>query len=118
MTNYTDSMSYEFFIRRAFNCDRDSNGADQSYMRNLLDAEEGNRHSFLPTLEKQLNNVKKYLGKAFEKFLKKDISESERTALIALQQLAENSSSGYELLDIANRGLEITRRFIDIESAV
>lgn len=107
-TTYTESFGYEILIRRAFNCGRGEHGADSALMKNLLEAENGKRHSFLPSREKQLLTVKKNLLKAIDKFLtNRKIIES-RGILSGIRNQIESAGSGAELLTHIEKVLTIT----------
>lgn len=110
--DYARGLSYEYLIRRAHKCVRGSrNGAEGSLITNLVAAENGNRHSFLPTKEKQLEAVKKYLAKALEKFLSMKVTEEERETLTYLKDRTLNAYSSVELSGIVERANELTLRF-------
>jgi hypothetical protein len=107
-------MSYEIFIRRAHNCETGNrNGAYSEAMTNLIAAENGKRHSFLPKTEKQFADVKKYVGKAFDKFLAKRLSPTEKNSLLRLKAQAENAYSSDGISDIIEEALNLTQRFIE-----
>jgi len=110
---YGQGIMYEFFIRRAFNCDRGMrHGADVGFMRNLIDTEngaswmKGHRHSY----EKQFATVSTYIGKALEKFLKQNLKEDERAKLTELSERLAVAASSVDLMAIVNEGLEATQR--------
>lgn len=107
-TTYTESFGYEILIRRAFNCARGSHGAESALMKNLLDAENGTRHSFLPKQEKQLLTVKKNLLKAIDKFLTKRNNSEYRSSLMIIRNQIESASSGSELLPYIEEALKVT----------
>lgn len=111
---YGQGIMYEYFIRRAFNCDRGTrHGADVGFMRNLIDTENGaswmknHRHSY----EKQFAAVSTYIGKALEKFLKQNLKDDERAKLTELNERLAAASSSADLMAIVNEGLEATQRF-------
>lgn len=113
---YGKGMKYEIFIRRAHKCDRGmKNGAEVGFVRNLIDSE--NEESFtkhLPKFDKQLENVRKYLLKAIDKFLSRKPTEDEKTSLISLREDVENASTSSEIVSIVENGLEITHRYINL----
>ena len=110
--DYTRGLSYEYLIRRAHKCVRGSlNGAEASLLTNLVAAEDGTRHSFLSTKEKQLEAVKKYLSKALDKFLSMKITAEERETLTHLKNRTLNAYSSVELSDIVETANELTLRF-------
>lgn len=107
-------MSYEHFIRRAHKCENGTrHGAYREAMTNLIDAENGKRASWLPRTEKQFETVKKYVGKAFDKFLTKKLSDHEKNSLLRLKAQAENAYSSDGLSDIIEEALNLTQRFIE-----
>lgn len=60
MESYAEGMSYEIFMKRAFQTsDNSKPGVHLSYLRNLIDAENGELWvSHLPNAKKQLDNIK------------------------------------------------------------
>ena len=58
-SNYTKAFNYEMFIRNAFNCDRGMHGGDVAYMKNLLDAEDGVKLSYLSNMERKNSSLLK-----------------------------------------------------------
>ncbi|NLP59398.1 hypothetical protein [Lutibacter sp. B1] len=108
---YKNGMMYENFMCRAFKTtDRMKPGIDISYMRNLIDAENGESWvSHLPSADKQLVKVKTYINKAFEKLIKRRRKEEDKMQLRLLQEKAQNSFSSGELLDIIEQTMEITQ---------
>ena len=89
--------SYEYFIRRAFNCERGSHGAETSLFKFLLEYELG-KDSLGQPYSKQLKQVITYLDKAIEKFLKRRPTINEKSELELLRQKINNSSSAMELI--------------------
>lgn len=112
MDNYGKSFPYENFIRRAFSCDVTTHHADACHMRNLLDAEDGKRHSFLPKHKVQLKKVREATVKAFQKFHSKKGSPVQRTTLENLLLRSQRAMSEYDLLEIIKLGLEVTGQSI------
>jgi hypothetical protein len=64
--------------------------------------------SHLPSAEKQLVQVKKYLDKGFDKFIEKRKMEDQKFPLILLKQKASNSFCAIDLLNIINQVLILT----------
>lgn len=110
---YSDAMPYEWFICRAHNCLRQSrNGADMSFMRNLMFAEAGsNAVSHLPKYDKQLEKVKGYMDKALDKFLKRKLTAEEKSKINELKERLVMAYSTSALMQIVEEGLEVTQRF-------
>lgn len=100
---------YEYFIRRAFNCQRDEHGATTAIFKYVLDSDFGNGDS--KQYNKYLTEVKKHLGKAVDKFLSFKLSEEEKTTLIVVNQEIELAESGISLIEPIRKGLDITKRF-------
>lgn len=103
--SYTKGMSYENFIRRAFQCDNGSkHGAQVSFVRNLIDTE--NQEAWvkqLPKFEKQLEKVKDYLTKAIEKYLKRNPSPNEKVSLLALNEEVKTAYTSSQIVSIVER---------------
>lgn len=114
MKFYTESMPYEWFVRRAHNCQHQLKyGADHSFMRNLMLAEIGsNSVNHLPNYDRQLSTVKMHLEKAFAKFLVMKITEDEENKLKDLVKQIESAHSTSELMEIVEAGLVVTKRVI------
>lgn len=108
--DYTRGMSYEILIRRAFKCDRYKHGADVGTLRLLIETERG--EPFIKTpIAKQWAEVRKYLGKAFEKFLTyKGLSQEEITILEHLKNSVAIAQTTADITVIIDAGLEITHR--------
>ena len=110
---YTKSMLYEVFIRRAHQCERQRrNGADNSFMQNIMRKESGGASANrLPSLEKQMEKVKGYMEKALDKFLKRKLSEEEAAVLSSLKARLASAHSATALMEIVEEGLAVTDRF-------
>lgn len=118
MDNYTTSMNYEIFIRRAHSCDRDKKGASVDYFRNLQNTESGQlKLALLGTAEKQRAAVKKYLAAAVAAFVKprrgRKLTAEETAQLQALLPRIEQSTSADELMPLIKQGLAITHPYIN-----
>lgn len=118
MDNYTTSMDYEIFIRRAHSCERNQKGASVDYFRNLQNTESGQlKLSFLGTAEKQRTAVKKYLAAAVAAFVKprrgRKLTAEETVQLQALLPRIEQSTSAFELMPLIEQGLAITHPYIN-----
>lgn len=111
---YAESMPYEHFIRNAhgyFGRDM-KNGADQCFMRNLMWAEVGSsnvRH--LGSFEKQIAQVKKYMDKALDKYLKLKLTADEKAQFLDLKSQLIYANSSIALNSIVEKGLTLTQRF-------
>lgn len=107
---YKNAMRYENFMCRAFKTyDRSKPGIDISYMRNLIDAENGESWvKHLPSADKQFNKIKNYIDKAFNKLIKRRRTEDKKMPLLILQEKAQNSYTSTELLYIIEQALELT----------
>ena len=100
-SNYTKAFNYEMFIRNAFNCDRGMHGGDVAYMKNLLDAEDGVKLSYLPKYEKQLEQIKKWMLKAIDKYLKdKTITQVRKAKLEETKFIVNGATSSTALLNV------------------
>ncbi len=110
---YTKGLKYEFFIRRALKSKQDfSKGADVSYMRNLINTENGMDLSRLVgSHEKQLEKIRKFMDKALDKYLKLKLTAEERLILERLKEELTYSFDSEALMAIVNEGLEATQRF-------
>lgn len=110
---YKESMVYEAFIRRAHKCERQRrHGASNSFMQNLMRAEAGRASvNHLPGYGKQLETVKSYMDKALGKFLKRKLTDVERSAIENLKDKLAVAHATSELMQILDEGLATTDRF-------
>jgi hypothetical protein len=110
---YSESMPYEFFIRRAFKCQRQMrNGADISFMQNLMRTEAGSSSvSHLPDYDKQQQKVSAYILKAIDRFLTFKLTDEEREKLLRIRQKLQIAYGSAALMEIVEAGLEATHRF-------
>lgn len=108
--SYTQAMNYEIFMCRAYGTyDTSKPGLHMSCMQNLIDAENGKVWvGHLPSAEKQLVQVKKYLDIGFDKFIAKRKMDDQKFPLILLKQKASNSLCALDLLNIINQVLILT----------
>lgn len=108
---YVDSMPYEWFMRRALR-DITKTGVKNAYMQNLMWAEIGSSNvSHLGSYDKQLKQVKGYLNKAIDKYLKHKLTPEEKEQFLIIRQELETAYSTKELMQIINKGVELTERF-------
>ena len=110
---YTETMPYEHFICRAYQCfPQRKNGAQHSFMQNLMMAEHKVSYvSHLSKFDKQFGVVKNYIDKALKKFLKMNLTQEEHQNILSLQERLESASSSIILMEIVNDGLKVTQRF-------
>jgi hypothetical protein len=113
---YDNGFNYEIFIARAHRVyDRDAKtGADVSYMKNLINTENGvDLSRLLGSYEKQFIKVKGFISKALDKYFKMELNDKERQELELLKTELSRASSSKDLIAIVNRGLDATERFIE-----
>jgi len=113
---YVRSMAYEVFICRAFKTDRNNrlHKAHIANMTNLIDSEkERSNVAHLPSYQKQLLQVKDNLGKAIDKFLSTSwrLTQEEKGTLLILKQSLLMASTTLQILEIAEKGLELTNKY-------
>lgn len=110
MDSYAEGMSYEIFMKRAFQTsDNNKPGIHLSYLRNLIDAE--NRESWvshLPNAKKQLDEIKGYMDKAFVKLINSNKDVAVKSVLTGLRAEVLNSASSNDLIGIIRRALDVT----------
>lgn len=111
---YSHGSSYEFFIRRAFNCDRGKHGAETAYLKYLLMSDLGKNFLSQP-YEKQFTEVKGFIIKAIDKFLTRKPTEIEKTFLEQMKMSINKSNKATELVQLINDGLENTMRYRDLK---
>lgn len=110
---YMYGTSYEFFITRAFGCDRFKHGATNALLEFLLIADLGKNYLSKP-YEKQLNEVKNYLQKAIQKYLKRKPTDTERAFLEKMSIDIELANTASDLVPLIENGLEATIRYRDL----
>lgn len=105
-----DNITYEFFIRRCWDCERFKHGADTDMWEDLLiryyhfkNSNVGNFKSTQQEFDKKLKKVKDYIDKAFNKLIlkanKKKLDSIIIQEIIRLQTLVQNSSEPQEIFD-------------------
>ena len=110
---YSHGSMYEIFIRRAFKCERREHGSSGELLEHLLNTDLG-KNSLAQSYDKQLNQVKNYLTKAVEKFLKRKPTDTERLFLDQMIIAISSITLATDLVDILNNGLNQTSRYIDL----
>lgn len=109
--NYLDSWSYENFLTRAFKFNRSLRRPSNQEYLNLIEAEQGNTHSWLPRFEKQLSEVRARLEKAVDIFVSKSKDQGQIRNLEYLRSEIVQISSFHDIPEIVKTGLEITQNF-------
>lgn len=105
-----DSITYEFFIRRCWDCERFKHGADTNTWEDLLikhhnleNANVGNFQVTQKEFKKQLGEVKGHLDKAYCKLIstatKKKINPTTIAKLLESRALVAASSEPREIFD-------------------
>lgn len=107
--NYLDSSSYENFLNRAFKFNKSLRRPSRQEYINLIQAEQGNKHSWLPKFEKQLNEVRSRLEKAVDIFASKSKDQEEIRNLEILRSKILQIRSFNDIPEIVQNGLEITQ---------
>lgn len=104
--NEINAMSYETFLKRGFRFNKRLRRAHKSELANLIDYENGIRHKFLPSGEKQLSEIKDRLKKAIELITKNiDLDELNEKALSDLLLEINNAHSSTDINKIVESGL-------------
>lgn len=111
---YAKGSYYEFFIRRAFKCERGKHGAETALLQIVIHQEIGVSVLNPKDYEKRLQEVKNYIKKAIEKFMNSKPTPTENTQLIELNDKLSYANNGLSLSDIVAEGLEITKRYRDL----
>ncbi len=105
-----DNTTYEFFIRRCWDCERFKHGANTDTWEDLLIKQYNFQNSNVTnakTYEKQyltkLNQIKGYLDKAYNKLhskaIKKKITQNIIDEIITHQSIVKNSSIPLEIFE-------------------
>ncbi len=110
---YVQGSSYEVFICRAHKKERhQAKGADGSYMKNLIDTESGqDLRRLVGSYEKQLEQIKKYMDKALDKYLKLKLTADERATIGRLKMSLVHAGDSQSLMAIVEAGIDATQRF-------
>lgn len=106
-----DNTTYEFFIRRCWDCERLKHGANTDIWEDLLtkhyDLQKANVGNFIRTqkeFDKKLAQVKNYLDKAYNKLIvtanKKKINPETIALLSESRALVARSSAPREISDV------------------
>ncbi len=111
-TNYNNATQYENFLNRAFRHDGRITEAHLQEFLNLIEAENGNRHSFLKPHNKQVEEVKKRMKKAIEIFLKQPLGKSDKEKLKELLPVIDNAYSSDDFIRVVKYGIEFTQKLI------
>lgn len=109
--NYTNSMTYEYFLARAYQFNASLKRPSNQEFLNLVEAENGNKHSWLPKFDKQLDEIKKRLSKAVTIFISKSKDSVQIEKLKDLQYEIDNIQSYQDIPEIVTLGSEITQSF-------
>lgn len=109
--NHKDSMSYEYFLARAFQFNQKLARPSNQEFLNLIEAENGNKHSWLPKFDKQLNDIKKRLDRAVLIFISKSKNDDQLEKLEDLKNQIFEITSSSDIPEIVSDGLEITQNF-------
>ena len=109
--NYLNSASYENFLTRAFKYNKKLRRPSNQEYLNLIAAESGNSYSWLPSFEKQIEEIKKRLTKAADIFIKKSKDQEQKRDLEYLKIKISHMVSYNDIPTIVKRGLEITQNF-------
>ena len=111
-TNYINSMAHENFLRRAYEYNKKLRRPSNQEFLNLIEAENGNRHSWLPKAEKQLADIKDRLSKAVSIFISKVRDKEKIEKLEELHYRISKIQSYREIPSIVDEGLSLTKDFI------
>lgn len=110
--NYAQGSTYESFIGRAFNdSSRSKPGTHGTTFTNLVDSENGESNvKHLGSTKKIMDNLKKYMHKAMDKFLvNKKLPESSRLAIEALKNQIDTSNYSDDLFEIIDKTIDLTQ---------
>ncbi len=110
--NHMNSMSYEYFLLRAYQFNKKLRRPSNQEFLNLIEAENGNRHSWLPKAEKQLADIKDRLSKAVSIFINKLKDGEIIERLEDLNYRISEVRSYRDIPSIVNEGLDLTKDFI------
>jgi hypothetical protein len=112
-TDYNNASLVEIFLDRAGKFDNRIKDFHLQEFLNLIDAENGKRHSYLPTQAKQVESLRKKFTAAINVFIKQRISQDNFEKLKILLPQAQEAEHSSEFIIIANIGLEHTKSLIE-----
>lgn len=111
-TNYNNASLYEIFLNRAFRFDGRLSEAHLQEFLNLIDAENGKRHSFLKPHDKQVEEMRKRMKRAVDIFLKQPLDKSDKDNLKELLPVIESAYSSDDFFRVVKAGLDYTQKLI------
>lgn len=104
--NEVNAMKYKNFLKRGFRFNRRVSRASKSELINLINCENGIKHTFLPNREKQLSEIKGRLIKAIELIIKNNhLDKINEKALSDLSIEVNNANSSSDINKIVESGL-------------
>ena len=107
---YTRCSIYEPFINRTLGWPQSRRGGHMSVMLNLVNAENGDKRYGLPSYKKQLADAKKYIAKAFDALLKKQLKQEYWNDIQELRNMIDHINCSEELLNLIEAGLAIMNK--------
>jgi hypothetical protein len=107
---YTRCSIYEPFINRTLGWSQNRKGGHMSVLVNLVNAETGNQTYGLPSYEKQLEDAKKYIAKAFDALLKKRLKQEYRNDIQELRNMIDRIYCSEDLINLIETGLAIMNK--------
>lgn len=110
---YNNSASYETFLKRAFKYDRRLTTPSNQELLNLIDAEKGEKVSFLPTKEKQFNAIRERVLKAILLLAKQKLPKENRQNLKSLLPELEAAYNSDDIIEIVSLGLNYSQPLIN-----
>lgn len=109
---YNNAGSYETFLARAFKYDnRFSNPSNQELI-NLIETENGQKFSFLPSREKQFESIRKRMSKAILLLASQKLPRENVQGLKFLLSKLEVANSSNDIIEIVKLGLDYSRPLI------
>jgi len=105
-----EGYNYENLMHRAYQSSSTRNpGAHHADFENLIRAEYGKSPvKYLPSFEKQLEDIKKYLNIAFDKFLKMSNLADNHNEIKIQKDIAMRANSSDVLIEVIKKTIELT----------
>lgn len=114
---FKNGSDYEIFMRRAFSeNDYSKLGMHRSVMENLISIENGDTtfQRFHGSLEKQLEQTKKFMHQAMKKYIQMSrLSKEAKMSLTSLNIKIDLSHSSDELMSIIQKTIDLTNEVKD-----
>ena len=117
-----DNTTYEYFIRRAWECERFQKGANTDTWQELLQYKYEFDNAVIQTekikaekkFQKAFQQIKKYIDDAYDRLIKrsaeKKLPQTDIKTFLDLRKIADNTKTPVELYQVMRESFEIINR--------